>query len=68
VNNILWIFYNILSKEKEEVLGLIPLRKRIKEIFLLSKEIPKFLMTTIISIIKNTFIKGCDNDVNFEFV
>jgi hypothetical protein len=68
VNNILWIFYNILTQEKEEVLGLIPLRKRIKEILISSKELPKLLMTTIISIIKNTFIKGCDNDVNFDFV
>jgi hypothetical protein len=68
VNNILWIFYNILTREKEEVLGLIPLRKRIKEILISSKELPKLLMTTIISIIKNTFIKGCDNDVNFDFV
>jgi len=49
-------------------LGLIPLRKRIKEILISSKELPKLLMTTIISIIKNTFIKGCDNDVNFDFV
>jgi hypothetical protein len=68
VNNIFWIFYNILTQEKDEILGLIPLRKRIKEIFLSSKEIPKFLMTTIISLIKNTFMKETDNEVNFEFV
>lgn len=68
LNNILWIFYHLLSDEKEEILNIVPLRKRIKEFFLTSKNIPNYLMTTIISIIKNTFIKEANNEFNFEFV
>lgn len=68
LNNIFWIFYHLLCDEKKEVLNIVPLRKRIKEIFFSFKEIPNFLMTTIISIIKNTFLKEEDKEFNFEFV
>ena len=68
VNNILWVFSNILCDEKEQLLEKVSIRKRIKDIFMNYSEIPRYLMTTIISLIRNIWIKGNDNDFNIHFV
>jgi hypothetical protein len=57
----------MLCDDKEAVLDRIPLRMKIKQLLLSERKLPRDLLFSLFSIIKNTFVRSRDNDFNLEF-